>query len=96
MAFFDFFSLLMAAAFLILACRPQHVRDMVRYRKALTLFLWSLVLFYPISAIFMIGVYLGFVAHPVGMVLIVLSFRHLCLALICPACTPEPQPPSLT
>ena len=85
MAFFDFFSLLLAAAFLILGCRPQHVRDMTRYRKALKLFLWSIVLFYPVSAIFMIGVYLGFVAHPVGMVLIVLSFRHLCLALISPA-----------
>ncbi len=94
MAFFDFFSLLLATAFLILACRPQHVRDMVRYRKALTLFLWSIVLFYPVSAIFMIGVYLGFVAHSVGMVLIVLSVRHLCLALISPAGDPQSLPPS--
>ena len=89
MAFFDYFSLLLAAAFLILGCRPQHVRDMVRYRTALTLFLWSIVLFYPVSAIFMIGVYLGFVAHPVGMVLIGLSFRHLCLALITTAGAPQ-------
>ncbi len=89
MAFFDYFSLLLAAAFLILGRRPQHVRDMVRYRKALTLFLWSIVLFYPVSAIFMFGVYLAFVTHPVGMVLIVLSFRQLCLALIA---APEPPP----
>ena len=94
MAFFDCFSLLLAAALLILGCRPQYLRDMTRYRKALTLFLWSLVLFYPVSAIFAIGVYLGFVAHPVGMVLIVLSFRHLCLALISPADAAEPPPSS--
>jgi len=59
----------------------------VRYRKALTLFVWSILLFYPVSAIFMIGVYLSFVAHPLGMVLSVLSIRHLCLAL-----TLQPEP----
>ncbi len=91
MAFFDFFSLLLAVAFLLLGCRQQHVRDMVQYRKAIKLFLWSIILFYPVSAIFMIGVYLSFVGHPVGMILSVLSFRHLCLALISPANTEEHQ-----
>ncbi len=30
----------------------------------------------------MIGIYLGFVSQPIGMVLIVMSFRFLCQALI--------------
>ena len=95
LAFFDIFSLLLGAAFLILGCRRQYVGDMARYQKALSLFLWSLVLFYPVSSIFMIGVYLGFVAHPLGMILSVLSFRHLCLALIFHAVDARPEKPSL-
>lgn len=87
-AFFDFFSLL--------ACRPQHVRDRVQHRKALKLFLWSLVLFYPVSAIFMIGVYLDFVSHPIGMILSILSFRFLWLSLLSPGGDEEAQPTSAT
>ena len=87
MAFFDFFSLLLAAAFLILGCRPQHLRDLTRYRKALTLFLWSIVLLYALSSIRGL---LGCDTHPLGMILSVLSFRYLCLALISPAAAPEP------
>lgn len=84
MAFFDCFSLLLAAAFLFLHCRPQHIRDAARLRRAFVFYLWSLVLFYPVSAIFMIGVYIGIVTNPIGMILSILCFRHLCLALSAP------------
>ncbi|WP_395736872.1 hypothetical protein [Prosthecobacter sp.] len=85
MAFFDFFFLFLAAAFLFFRCRPQYVHDVTHHRKALNLFLWSLVLFYPVSAIFMISVYLSIVTNPIAMILSILCFRFLWLSLNTPA-----------
>jgi len=81
MGFFDVFSLLLAAALLASASLPQRINDVGRYRKALVLFATSLILYYPVSAIFLIGAYISFVARPMGFVLGVLSFCSLCLAL---------------
>jgi hypothetical protein len=82
MDFFSAFSLLLVGAFLVSAFLRQRIVDPAAYRKALALLLAALILYYPISALFTVGVYLSFVARPVGFVLGVLSFRVLCLALV--------------
>ena len=50
--------------------------------EIIVLFVAALVLYYPVSALFTIGVYLSFVARPLGFVFGVISLRLLCLALI--------------
>jgi hypothetical protein len=84
MDFFSAFSLLLIGAFLVSAFLSQRIIDPLAYRKALTQLLAALILYYPVSAIFWVGVYLSFVARPLGFVLAVVSFRFLCLAFIAP------------
>jgi hypothetical protein len=84
MDIFAAFSLLLAAGFLVTVILRQRIIDSAAYRKALTLFLAALILYYPISALFTVGPYLSLVARPVGFVLGVVSFRNLCLALLPP------------
>lgn len=91
MTFFDLFFLLLAAALLILGCRPQHLRDVARYRSALNFFVWALIIAYDVPAFIRITVVLGISTVPIGMIVGVLSFRHLCLALFNPANTEECQ-----
>ena len=82
MDFFSAFSLLLIGAFLVSAFLRQRAVDPVAYRKALAQLLAALILYYPVSALFGVGVYLSFVARPLGFVLGVVSFRSFCLALI--------------
>ena len=82
MDFFTGFSLLLAVEFLVIAFLRQKVVDHAAYRKALALFLAALILYYPVSELFTVGLYLSFVARPAGFVLGVFSFRRLCLALV--------------
>ena len=84
MDFFTAFSLLLVGAFLVSAFLRQKIVDPVAYRKALAQLLAALILYYPVSALFGVGVYLSFVARPVGFILGMVSFRFLCLALIAP------------
>ena len=84
MDFFGALSLLLAGAFLVSAFFRRRIVDSVAYRKALTQFLAALILYYPVSALFAVGVYVSFVARPLGFVLGVISLRFLCLALIAP------------
>ncbi len=84
MDFFSAFSLLLAGAFLVTAFFREKIVDPAAYRKALAVLLAALILYYPVSDIFAVGVYLGFVARPLGFVLGVISFRFLCLALLPP------------
>jgi hypothetical protein len=79
--FFAAFSLLVAGGFLMAGFLRQRTLDPAAYRKGLTLLVAGLILYYPVSALFTIGLYLSFVARPVGFVLGVLSFRLLCLTL---------------
>lgn len=80
MDFFSALSLLLASGFLVTGFLRPRMIDPAAYRKALTLLLAALILYYPVSALFAVGVYLSFVARPVGFVLGVVSFRLLCLA----------------
>jgi hypothetical protein len=81
MDFFDPFSLLLATALLASGFLRARIGDAGKYRKALAFFVAALILYYPVSAIFAVGVYLSFVARPLGFVLAVVSLRFLCLAL---------------
>jgi hypothetical protein len=81
MDFFDAFSLLLATALLTSGFLRRRIGDIGKYRKALAFFVTALILYYAVSAIFGIGVYLSFVGRPLGFVLGVLSLRFLCLAL---------------
>jgi hypothetical protein len=82
MDIFGAFSLLLAGGLLVAAFLRQRIIDPVAYRRALTLLLTALILYYPVSALFTVGAYLSIVARPVAFVLGVLSFRALCLALV--------------
>lgn len=82
MDFFNTFSLLLGIGFLAAGLLRQKITDPLKYRKALAFYVAALILYYPVSAIFGIGVYLSFVARPLGFVLGVVSLRLLCLALI--------------
>jgi hypothetical protein len=82
MDIFAALSLLLGAGFLVAAFLKQRIADPTEYRSALTLLLVALILYYPVSALFAVGPYLSFVARPLGFVLLVLSFRGLCLALL--------------
>jgi hypothetical protein len=82
MDFYTAFSLLLAVGFLVAGFQRQRFVDHAAYRKALALFLAALILYYPVSALCTVGVYLSLVARPAGFVLGVCSFRRLCLALV--------------
>jgi hypothetical protein len=84
MDIFGSFALLLAGGFLVSAFLRQRILDPAAYQKSLTLLLAALILYYPVSVLFAVGVYLGFVARPVGFVLGVLSFRLFVMALIAP------------
>ncbi len=84
MDFFTAFSLLLGVAFLVSAFMRHRIFDSAAYRKAFTFWLAALILYYPVSELFAIGVYLGFVARPVGFVLGLISFRFLWLGLGAP------------
>jgi hypothetical protein len=79
MIFFDYFALILMVAFLA----PRFGRNQrgltARERRALGMFVVALILYYPVSGIFVIGAYASFVARPVGVVLGILSFRGLCV-----------------
>jgi hypothetical protein len=81
MDIFDLLSLVLAIAFLTAGFFPQRIGNMEKYKKALTLWMVALILYFPVSAIFGIGVYLSLVARPLGFILSLLSLRQLCLAL---------------
>jgi len=81
MDIFDVLSLILAIGFLIAAFFPYRIQDAAGYRRAITLWIVSLTLYFPVSALFQIGVFLSFVARPVGFILALLSLRALCLAL---------------
>jgi hypothetical protein len=82
MDIFAALSLLIGAGFLVAAFLKQRIADPTEYRSALTLLLVALILYYPVSSLFVVGVYLSFVVRPLGFVLLALSFRGLCLALV--------------
>lgn len=81
---FAAFSLLLAAGFIVAGFFRPRIVDPAAFRRAIGLLVAALILYYPISAIFYVGVYLSFVARPLGFVLGVISFRVFCLALIAP------------
>lgn len=81
MDIFDLLSTVLAIAFLTGGFFPQRIGYMEKYKKALTLWILALILYFPVSAVFNIGVYLSFVARPLGFILSLLSLRQLCLAL---------------
>ncbi|SFJ42393.1 hypothetical protein [Planctomicrobium piriforme] len=80
MNFFDLFSLLIAAGLLLASIRPEKVSSAKAYKKALWYFFAALILHYPLSEIFYVGVFLSFVARPIGFLLILMSFAFLCRA----------------
>ncbi len=82
MDLFGAFSLLLAAALALAAFFPDRIQDIEVYRKGLIQFLVALALYYPVSGLFWIGVYLSFVARPLGFLLGLNSFRLLCVCLI--------------
>ena len=84
MDFFSAFSVLMAGGMLAAAFLRQRIVDPVAYHKARKWFFAALILYYPVSELFGVGMYLSFVARPVGFVLGLLSFRFLCLAVLAP------------
>ena len=81
MDIYEALSLVLAIGFLTAAFFPQRIRNDASYRKAITFWIIALILYFPVSALFQIGVFLSIVARPVGFVLTVLSLRLLCLAL---------------
>jgi hypothetical protein len=79
--FFDYFALLLVAAFL--AVSFLHTRRPNLFKpRTLTMFVTALILYYPISGLMIAGAYLSLIARPVGVVLAILSFRLLCLDLL--------------
>jgi len=82
MDFFDRFSLVLGAAFLVSGFFRRKIGDLRKFRKAVAFFITALILYYPVPELFAVGMYLGFVTRPMGFVLIVLGFRLLCLGLI--------------
>jgi hypothetical protein len=82
MDIFDGLSLVLAIAFLTAAFFPQRIHDLAKYRKAISLWIIALVLYFPVSALFQIGVFLSFVARPVGFVLVLVSLQLFCFALM--------------
>ena len=94
MDFFSILTLLTAAGLLVIAFRRARSFEPRAYRKALLLLLAAWILYYPVSELFMVGVYLSFVVRPVGFVLGALSFRLLCLALFDGSTTIQTPPPN--
>ena len=82
MIFFDFFCLLLATALVTVGIIARSSLNLAQYRSALGLFVAAVILYYPVSGLFTVGVYISFVARPIAVVLGVLSLRGLCLALV--------------
>jgi hypothetical protein len=79
--FFDYFALLLVAAFI--AASFLHTPGPLLFkRRTLTLFVIALILYYPVSGLMLAGPYLSLIARPIAVVLAFLSFRLLCLDLL--------------
>lgn len=77
-------SLVLAAGFPVAGLLRRTDINARRYRKGLGMLVMALILYYPVSNLFQIGIFLSFVARPVGFILGVMSLRSLCLALLLP------------
>ena len=78
-------SLLVAAALLTTAFLRHKIGNADEYRSAITMYVWALILYYPVSVLPAVGSFLSFVTRPAGFVMVLLSLRLLCLALLPPA-----------
>ena len=81
MIFFDYFVLLLAVAFLAPSFL-QTRRPLAFKPQTLTMFVTSLILYYPVSGLMIAGAYLSLIARPIAVVLAILSFRSLCVELL--------------
>lgn len=80
MIFFDYFVLILVAAFVWRSCGGPSRPLTPREKRALEMFVVALILYYPASGLPIAGLYLSLVLRPIAVVLAILSFRALCLA----------------
>jgi hypothetical protein len=79
MIFFDYFVLIMVAAFI---CRSWGATPRLltpSEKRALEMFVVALILYYPASGLPVAGPFISLVARPIAVVLAILSFRLLVL-----------------
>jgi hypothetical protein len=79
MIFFDYFVLILAVAFLWRGWRLPACRFLPKEKRALEMFIVALILYYPVSGLMVVGMYLSLIARPIAVILGILSFRLLCL-----------------
>jgi hypothetical protein len=82
MEFYEWYSLLLAVAFLVLGVFRQKLGGIGQYWKALNFWVAALILYYPVSNFFGVGVYLSIIARPTGFILGLVSLYLLCMALV--------------
>jgi hypothetical protein len=68
-------------AFLLLGVFRQRIVRRDEYWKAVKCWLIAMILYYPVSELFFIGVFLSYGTRPAGFVMAILTVYRLCVAL---------------
>jgi hypothetical protein len=69
-------------AFLVLGVFRQRIVRTDQYWNALKCWLAAMILYYPVSELFFIGVFLSYGTRPAGFVMAIITVYKLCMALV--------------
>jgi hypothetical protein len=91
MEFFTAFALLIALALLALPVWRQKLANEPAYRQAVTLFITAVIVHYPVAEALFFVPFLPIAVRIIGYILIVLSFRWLCVSTGAPLAVPKSE-----
>jgi hypothetical protein len=73
--------ILLPVAFLVLGAFRQRIVRVDQYWMAMNYWIIAMILYYPVSGLFMIGAYLSIVAQPAALVIGFFGVYRLCMSM---------------